>query len=157
MKKTLLYISVISMNWFLIACNSTPTNEVSTDLIESPASADNPNATEASASIEFESMEHNFGDIVEGQSVEHTYVFKNSSKVDLLINNCEAACGCTVPSWPRQPIKPGEKGEIKVVFDSNGKSGMNNKTVTVYGNIPDGKIVLNFKANVLAIPQNNIQ
>jgi hypothetical protein len=101
--------------------------------------------------ITFDNINYDFGDIIEKQKVEHVFSFKNTGKVDLLINNCEAACGCTVPSWPKQPIKPGETGEIKVVFDSDGRSGVNNKMVTVYANIPDNKIVLNFRANVRAV------
>lgn len=154
MKKTLIIASFIILG--LNACNSsTDNNKVSTDAINSPATAENPGATEQTATIQFENTDHDFGDILENQSVEHVYVFKNVGKIDLLINKCEAACGCTVPSWPRQPIKPGESAEIKVIFDSTGKSGNNNKTVTVYGNIPDGKIVLNFKANVKPLPKTN--
>ncbi|MDP2176416.1 MAG: DUF1573 domain-containing protein [Bacteroidota bacterium] len=158
MKKTLIISSLIVLGSLSNGCNSVSENKnLSTEAIENPATAENPNATEELATIQFESTEHDFGDIIENQSVEHVYVFKNIGKIDLLINNCEAACGCTVPSWPRQPIKPGESGEIKVIFDSTGKNGNNNKIVTVYGNIPDGKIILNFKANVKALPKNNNQ
>jgi hypothetical protein len=60
-------------------------------------------------------------------------------------------CGCTVPDWPREPIKPGEKGSIKVDFDSAGKSGTNNKIVTVYANIESKTLELKFSANVRAL------
>ena len=99
----------------------------------------------------FKSTEHNFGDILENQKVETTYEFTNTGKVDLLISNCSAMCGCTVPDWPREPIKPGEKGSIKVVFDSAGKSGTNNKIVTVYANIESKTLELKFSANVRAL------
>ena len=133
--------------------SSTPGNtEVSPELMENPATAADPTKKpEAYAVMTFKTMEHNFGDILENQKVETTYEFTNTGKVDLLISNCSAMCGCTVPDWPREPIKPGEKGSIKVVFDSAGKSGTNNKIVTVYANIESKTLELKFSANVRAI------
>jgi hypothetical protein len=137
------------------SCGNQPareTNNVPVDMIENPSTSSDPaKTTEMLTEITFDNLNHDFGDIIEKQKVEHTFTFKNTGKIDLLINNCEAACGCTVPRWPKQPIKPGETGDIKVVFDSEGRSGVNNKMVTVYANIPDNKIVLNFRANVRAV------
>lgn len=151
-------ISILGACFFLLTLNScgnqaaSENNEVSVDMIENPSTATDPvKSTDMLSEMTFDNLNHDFGDIIEKQKVEHTFKFKNTGNVDLLINNCEAACGCTVPSWPKQPIKPGETGEIKVVFDSDGRSGVNNKMVTVYANIPDNKIVLNFRANVRAI------
>lgn len=129
-------------------------NTISEEQITNPATADNPTAAPTEFAImNFKNTEHNFGDILENQKVETTYEFTNTGKVDLLINDCQAACGCTVPEWPKTPIKPGGSGKIKVVFDSAGKSGVNNKNVTVFANIKDQKIVLNFTANVRAVKQ----
>lgn len=146
---------------FIAACSNAPKaddnskpgeTEVSPELIENPATAENPTKKpEAYAVMTFKSTEHNFGDILENQKVETTYEFTNTGKVDLLISNCSAMCGCTVPDWPREPIKPGEKGSIKVVFDSAGKSGTNNKIVTVYANIESKTLELKFSANVRAL------
>lgn len=122
------------------------------DQIENPATASDPQAQpENLAEMTFVSTEHNFGDILEGQQVETTFEFTNTGKHDLLIHDCTASCGCTVPDWPKTPVKPGEKGKIKVKFDSTGKSGMNNKTVTVKANVPGGSVELKFKANVRAV------
>jgi hypothetical protein len=101
--------------------------------------------------MSFKTKEHDFGDIIENQKVETTYEFVNTGKVDLLINDCKAACGCTVPDWPKTPIKPGGAGVIKVVFYSAGKSGMNTKIVTVVANIQEGTTELKFTANVRPI------
>ncbi len=131
--------------------NSTTENstEISNEQINNPATASNPTATPTEfAVISFKNTEHNFGDILENQKVETTYEFTNTGKVDLLINDCRASCGCTVPNWPKTPIKPGASGVIKVVFDSAGKSGENNKIVTVLANIKEGSIELKFKAFV---------
>lgn len=122
-------------------------------MIENPATASNPTAESTNiTTMTFETQEHNFGDILEGQSVEKTYYFTNSGKNPLLIDRCDVTCGCTVPEFPKEPIAPGEKGKIKVVFNSSGKSGLNNKTVTVFANIENGNTVLKFTANVIAPP-----
>jgi hypothetical protein len=122
-------------------------------MIENPATANDPAAeSKNTTTMTFETIEHSFGDIMEGQNVEKTYTFTNTGKNPLLIDRCDVTCGCTVPSFPKEPIAPGEKGSIKVVFNSSGKSGLNNKTVTVFANVTGGNIVLKFTANVIAAP-----
>jgi hypothetical protein len=98
--------------------------------------------------IAFETRDHDFGTINEGDKVNYTYNFKNTGTADLVISDVKASCGCTVPSFTKTPVKPGGSGEIKVVFDSTGKTGMQQKTVTVTLNTETGTDMLNFKANV---------
>lgn len=86
------------------------------------------------AVMSFENGEYNFGEITQGEKVSYSYKFKNVGKSPLIILNATATCGCTVPEVPKEPVKPGEEGEIKVVFDSNGKSGMQDKVITVTSN-----------------------
>ena len=134
--------------------SGTNNQEIPQELIENKATASDPEAKASAgqmAQMTFKSLEHDFGDILENQNVETTYEFTNTGNADLLISNCQAACGCTVPDWPREPIAPGKGGKIKVVFNSAGKGGMNNKIVTVYANIPENQIELKFKANVKAL------
>ena len=76
----------------------------------------------------------NFGTINEGDKVERSFKFINTGKKALVISNATASCGCTVPEKPEQPIKPGETGIIKVVFNSQGKEGHQEKTITVTAN-----------------------
>lgn len=122
-------------------------------MIANPATASDPGAESTNTTeMTFETMDHNFGDIMEGQSVEKTYEFTNSGKNQLLIDRCDVTCGCTVPSFPKEPIAPGDKGVIKVVFNSSGKSGLNHKTVTVFANVKGGSVVLKFTANVIPLP-----
>lgn len=92
--------------------------------------------------------EFDFGVINEGDKVEHIFKFKNLGKTDLLVVHAQASCGCTVPEWTKQPIKPGEFGEIKIVFNSTGKPGEQRKTVTLTTNTESGHELINFKANV---------
>lgn len=100
------------------------------------------------AEIKFENAEHNFGTIKQGEKVEHTYKFTNSGTADLLITDAKASCGCTVPEYTKTPVAPGASGEVKVVFDSAGKSGDVSKTVTLTLNTEKGNETVSFKANI---------
>ncbi|SMC58554.1 DUF1573 domain-containing protein [Pedobacter nyackensis] len=91
-------------------------------------------ASGEAAVMNFESGTYDFGKITQGEKVAYSYKFKNVGKSPLIILNATATCGCTVPEIPKEPVKPGEEGEIKVVFDSNGKIGMQDKVITVTSN-----------------------
>ena len=82
----------------------------------------------------FDQEEHNFGQIRDGDIVSHTFRFTNSGEAPLIISKATAACGCTVPQWPKQPIPVGGSGEIQVQFDSSNKPGMQNKVETITAN-----------------------
>lgn len=84
--------------------------------------------------IVFEKDIFDFEKINQGESVEHQFKFKNTGKSPLIISNATATCGCTVPEVPKEPIQPGKEGVIKVVFNSTGKDGMQDKVVTVTSN-----------------------
>lgn len=86
------------------------------------------------AVMTFEKDSYNFGSITQGEKVYYSYKFKNTGKSPLIVLNATATCGCTVPEVPKEPIKPGEEGVIKVVFDSNGKQGVQDKAITVTSN-----------------------
>lgn len=90
-----------------------------------------------------------FGPLQEGEKVEHIFEFTNTSNNPLTISNAKGSCGCTVPEWPREPIAPGEKGEIKVKYDSKGKKGLQNKTVTLTANTIPSNTILTIKADVI--------
>ena len=101
--------------------------------------------------IVWEKSTHDFGDMTQGDKVEHTFKFTNVGTEPIVITNVEVTCGCTLPkSWPRDPIAAGGKGEIVVAFNSTGKLGKQNKVVTVVSNAvnPEGKQII-FTANVL--------
>jgi hypothetical protein len=115
------------------------------------------NAQEADANkangavITFEKKTHDFGDIFQGDKVEETFKFTNTGTEPLIITNVQVTCGCTTPKgWPRDPIMPGGKGELTVAFNSAGKSGRQNKVVTIVSNAvnTDGAQI-SFVTNVL--------
>ena len=89
-----------------------------------------------------------FGKIIEGERVEHTFKFKNTGKANLVIASCTASCGCTIPEWPKEAIAPVESGEIKVEFNSAGKSDMVTKDITIMANTNPVKTVLQIKVFV---------
>ncbi|MCX3266736.1 DUF1573 domain-containing protein [Pedobacter agri] len=86
------------------------------------------------AIIVFESDIFDFKKINQGEKVQHDFKFKNTGKSPLIISNATATCGCTVPEVPKEPILPGKEGVIKVIFNSEGKEGMQDKVVTLTSN-----------------------
>lgn len=111
------------------------TNQLPTDAVTNPATASSQQVDPSKlAAITFDRYEHNFGKVEEGKVVETTFKFTNTGANDLIISDAKGSCGCTVPYYPKEPIKPGESGEIKVSYDSKGKSGIQNKQVTITAN-----------------------
>jgi hypothetical protein len=99
--------------------------------------------------MKFKTMEHNFGRMKEGEKREYDFAFTNTGKEDLIIEDCKGSCGCTVPEWPKDPIKPGQSAAIKVKFDSTKKEKDQEKSVTITANTePDLKTVIKIKAYV---------
>ena len=87
------------------------------------------------AEIKFEKTSHNFGSFPETEKVTCTFKFTNTGDNMLVIHQAIASCGCTVPQYPKQPIKPGESGEIKVTYDGSGKfPGHFKKSITLRTN-----------------------
>ncbi|MBL0052782.1 MAG: DUF1573 domain-containing protein [Bacteroidetes bacterium] len=108
---------------------------------------ENPNAPE----FKFAEEEYNFGTIKSGEAVTHEYTFTNTGKEPLVITSAAGSCGCTVPKYPQNPIKKGESGVITVTFNSTGKQGMQDKTVTIQSNAKGGAKVIHIKGNVTKV------
>ena len=88
---------------------------------------------------------HDFGTIQQGEIVSHTFKFKNTGNAPLVIEKTGVSCGCTTPTYTKKPIMPGEEGEITVEFNSNGKTGRQDKEVMVYyNNIESSPVILSF-------------
>jgi hypothetical protein len=99
-------------------------------------------------SIQYAQPVFDFGTIDEGEIVKHSYKFKNTGTEPLVISNCKGSCGCTVPTWPKEPIPPGGEGEIKVEFNSKGKPGPQSKRVTVTANTIPTETFIEIKGEV---------
>ena len=98
--------------------------------------------------ILFTNNSFDFGKINEGDVVNTFFEFTNTGNIDLIIKNCVGSCGCTVPQWPKEPIKPGEKGKISVQFNSTGKRYKQEKTVTVVANTDPSNQLLYIHADI---------
>jgi hypothetical protein len=128
MKKIFFYL--IAGSLIAGACNS---NAGKNGAQETTAAAATDTA-KGTPAIAFDEMVHNFGNITEGERVEYSFKFTNTGDRDLLITDATSSCGCTVPDWPKEPIKPGKSSYMKVVFNSAGKEGYTEKEIVIRAN-----------------------
>lgn len=137
-------ILILSLSLILgIACNnsadSKKTAEASIQEIKSTdvnqiVTDNTPTDTVNVAKMSFDVDRYNFGTVDEGEVVKHVYKFTNTGKIPLTISNARSTCGCTVPTWPKEPIGVGESGEIEVAFNTQGKRNKQRKPVTITAN-----------------------
>jgi len=123
------------------------------DLVRNPATASGQKTDERVPKMVFENPQQDFGSIVQGTSVTHIYKFTNKGDADLIISFAKGSCGCTIPSWPKRPIKPGQSGEIEVIFNSAGKKDAQNKKVYITANTSPSNNIIALKGTVVA-PEN---
>ena len=108
--------------------------------------------TQSGPEIEFEKTVHDYGDVPYNGNGECEFRFTNTGTEPLLIQKPKSSCGCTIPSWPNEPILPGESEVIKVTYKTN-RVGQINKTVTVNSNaVKNSTVVLRIKGRVLQQP-----
>ena len=113
-----------------------------------PAVAQGGDQKPSLAEIKFESLDHDYGTIKNGANGIFEFKFTNTGKEPLLISEAHGSCGCTVPEWPKEPIKPGTSSAIKVSYDTK-RTGAFTKTVTVTTNTKTPSTVLSIKGIVL--------
>jgi hypothetical protein len=148
--KRLLIISLIAF----AACNSnknpTPTNHVPISLVNNPYTANGIDTVAAARkpTLDFVDTLHNFGTIHPKEIVQYDFVFTNNGKTPLIINSAIGSCGCTVPSFPHEPIPPGKTDTMKVTFNSAGKTGHQEKAVTIHANTIRGVQMLYIKTDI---------
>lgn len=103
--------------------------------------------------IKFEKTVHDYGTIEQGSDGSFEFNFTNEGKTPLILNNVRSSCGCTVPSWTREPLQPGAGGSIKVVYNT-ASIGAFSKSVTVSSNAKNSDVVLMIKGNVVQKSNN---
>lgn len=104
------------------------------------------------AEITFDKDVHDFGNMKQGGDATYEFKFKNTGTEPLVISNARGSCGCTVPQWPQEPIKPGASSTIKVTYDSK-RVGPINKSVTITSNAGNEPTkVLRITGNIEAVP-----
>jgi hypothetical protein len=84
----------------------------------------------------------------EGDKVRHTWIVKNAGEHPLIISNVQTSCGCTVPSFSKEPVAPGKQGEITLEFNSAGKPGDVNKNALIIANADNAPFSIGFSARV---------
>ena len=136
MKKKIFALSFLVLVAVVIfSCSS---KKSSTDLpasvVTNPKSADGTFDKDALPVISFEKDFHDFGKLISGEQVTYSFKFTNTGKSLLLISNVSTSCGCTVSAFPKEPIKPGQGATIDVSFDSEGRHGLQTKTISVFTN-----------------------
>lgn len=107
------------------------------------------NGENTSAEISFEKTEHNFKKIISGERVEYSFRFTNTGDAPLIITGIRSGCGCTVGDYPKDPLKPGEEGKIKVVFNSSGRKGFQSQSVSILNNTQESPKTLRITAEVI--------
>jgi len=103
--------------------------------------------------IKFTETEYDFGEVKQNTRNPKVFTFKNTGDEPLIISNAKGSCGCTVPRYPREPIPPGETGEIEVVYSPGSQKNRQTKTVTITANTEPATSVLKITANV--VPDEN--
>lgn len=153
-KRIILYSLVV---WVWMACQRVDEQQSSESLLNaekkenteaSSASNDSEKGNSAIAKIEFEKEVHDFGTIKEGEKVSYKFKFKNTGTVPLLVKNVKPACGCTTYGWTKEEVPPGGEGFVEVVFNSEGRTGVQNKSVEVFANTDPEVTTLKFKGEV---------
>ena len=102
----------------------------------------------AQAEISFEKLEHDYSRVEQGGNGVTEFKYKNTGKVPLMLSKVRSSCGCTVPSWSKEPLMPGQTGTITVKYNTN-NVGQINKSITVESNASTGRVVLKIKGEVV--------
>jgi hypothetical protein len=146
MKKIIVPVFILS----LVSCGGNKNDgKISSDLVSVSETANGPVDKSKLPVIKFAEENFDFGKIIQGEKVSHTFSFTNEGKSNLIVASAKASCGCTVAEPPKEPIAPGAVGKIEVVFDSNGKSGHVTKSISVVTNCEPSTCILVIGGDVI--------
>lgn len=148
MKKLIIVAALAFSTSFLVSCgNADASTKINKDNLESAKTRD-AKMKDSAASASFDRAVHDFGTVTEGEIVETSFKVTNNGKTDLVITDAQVTCGCTVPVWPKKPIKPGETETIEVKFNTNGKTNRQKKNITLITNTDTGREILTLEGMV---------
>ena len=146
MKRTVLSLALVAlMGLSMVGCKEKASNKVVADKVQVASERDQ--VQKKLPVMQFDKREHDFGNIIAGTPQETIFTFTNTGEAPLIITDAQSTCGCTVPEWPKNPIAPGETGELVVKFNGSGKNQVT-KQVTILANTSAGKEILRIKAFV---------
>ncbi len=144
-KTTIILIAIISLA--VLSCKDNAAAKVKTSNIET-AKARDAKMNMGMPVIAFDKKAFDFGTINEGDKIDGSFTIFNKGKANLVITGARASCGCTVPSWPKEAIKPGDSAKLKFVFNSRGKHGKQNKSITLKTNTENVSEIIRVTGNV---------
>jgi hypothetical protein len=149
MKRTFIFTCIIAIAVLLVvSCKNGNQSNIPGDVVKNPNTADGNGDTSSLPKFQFAEELHDFGKIIQGEKVSYSFKFKNVGKSDLVITDAHGSCGCTIADYPKIPIPANGEGSIDVKFNSEGKKGFQNKTVTLIANTQPNTKVLTIKAMV---------
>jgi hypothetical protein len=141
MKRIALFISIILVSAVSVFAQATEPVKVQ----------ENPNAPE----ITFDKLVHDYGTVQFGGDGVCVFKFTNTGKEPLILQQPQSSCGCTVPTWPKEPVLPGNSSEIQVTYNTK-KAGPINKTVTIRSNAKNSTVVLRITGKVESDPNQQL-
>lgn len=109
----------------------------------------------AQPKIEFKEIIHDFGTVTEGEKPSYKFVFTNTGDEPIVLTSVKPSCGCTTPSWPKEPVLPGKTGEITATYNSQGRPGAFYKSITVVSNVDEKPTYIKIKGVV--VKSNTVQ
>jgi hypothetical protein len=124
-------------------------NALNGDIVKNPNTLEGNNA-EKLPELTFETLDHDFGKVTEGEKVEYDFKFTNTGEAPLIISEVKASCGCTTPFWPKGVIKPSGSDVIKVVYNSTGRPGQFSKGIVVTSNTYPNQTILKISGVVFS-------
>ena len=145
MQKTFLFFLLITAASVSFAQQAKSATETKKD--DKTTAAANPNAP----TVDFKEETYNFGEVSEGPQVTHEFKFTNNGKEPLILSNVKASCGCTTPSWPKDPILPGKEATILVTYNTQGRPGNFTKSITITSNAANASKVIFIKGDVVKV------
>lgn len=151
MKTNIIFLFAVIVGF--VSCNNIQSNTseetINTDIVQNPVTASGDYSTDGLPKIDFEKKLHDFGIIIQGEKVAYSFKFKNNGGSNLVVKSAKGSCGCTVPRYPKEPIKPGEESEVEIIFNSDKRSGNQHKTITLFTNAQPNKTVLTITGQVV--------
>ncbi len=161
MKKTFLALTLVALASSAVFAQSKKlkpvqtkaTTETKVTAAVPAATATTPAAAAPTTTIKFKTEVHDFGTLQEGDPAEAEFVFTNTGKEPLIIQNVHPSCGCTTPFWSKDPVAPGKTGIIKASYGTTGRVAPFNKSITVTSTA--GTNVIYIKGTVEKAPEGS--
>lgn len=150
-------LNILCFSFILVQCTSNKNDNKSSeeklttsngDSAIQQMQKDEAERLKTATTLKFDKEEYDFGECTEGDVVKRTIEFTNTGKFPLVISQAFGSCGCTIPTYDKEPVQPGQKGKLNIEFNSNGKHGANTKSVTVIANTNPELSQVSFHINV---------